>query len=220
MPRRCAARAPMVACQPSGFRARSPLLGAPLIQLHDLRNRPGTECKRRQPHGSREVVPWHPLPVHYFVWIRSQMRLRMRQPSLEYRADLVFHDAAGIGGRIAEVGKYAPQVTDFQPQLEPQPAPHGVGHDLVWGRMTAAGVGPYSRPGPLSQRPPGEQDASDVVEDVDREGEMHRRLGPVDLRLKALADRLAGGVDKNNEFFGGYPHGGQLALLAVGTREL
>jgi hypothetical protein len=49
---------------------------------------------------------------------------------------------------------------------------------------------------------------------------MHRRLGPVNLRLETLADRLAGAVDKDNEFFGGYAHGGQLALLAIGTREL
>src|SRR5215207_11278733 len=127
------ARKPMVACQPTGFRARSLLLGAPLIELRDLRNRPGTECKRRQAYGSCEVVPCYPLPVHDFVWIRSQAGLRMRQPRLAHGANLVFHDAAGIGGGIGEVGQYALQVTDLQPQLEPQPAPHGVGHDLVRG---------------------------------------------------------------------------------------
>ena len=86
--------------------------------------------------------------------------------------------------------------------------------------MTTAGVGPHSRPGALAQRPSGEQDTAEVVEDVDREGQMQRRLRPVGFCLGALADRLAGGVDKDNQFFGGYAHGGQWALLAVGTREL
>jgi len=42
----------------------------------------------------------------------------------------------------------------------------------------------------------------------------------MDVGLETLADRLASGVDEDNQLFGGYAHGGQLALLAVGTREL
>ena len=86
--------------------------------------------------------------------------------------------------------------------------------------MTTAGVGPHSRPGALAQCPPGEQDTTEVVEDVDRKGQMQRRLGPMDFCLEALPDRLAGGVDEDNQFFGRNAHGGQVALLAAGTREL
>ena len=86
--------------------------------------------------------------------------------------------------------------------------------------MTTTSVGPHSRPCALAQRPSGEQDTSEVVEDVDRKGEMQRRLGPMDFCLGGLPDRFARGVDEDNQFFGGYAHGGQVALLAVGTREL
>ena len=85
--------------------------------------------------------------------------------------------------------------------------------------MTSARVGPHSGPRPLAQRSTGEQDAVEIGEDVDRKRQMQRRLDTVDVRLETLADRLAG-VIEDNKLIGGYAHRSQLALLAVGTREL
>ena len=86
--------------------------------------------------------------------------------------------------------------------------------------MTAARVGPHSRPRPLAQRPPGEQDAVEIVEDVDRKRQMQRRLDPMDVRLEALADRLTGVIDEDDKLIRGYARGSQRELLVVSTPEL
>src|ERR687898_534408 len=64
--------------------------------------------------------------------------------------------------------------------------------------MTAARVGPHPRPGALAQRPPGDQGLAAVVDHVQREGQVQRRVPAVHLAAGELPDRLVLGVQQDD----------------------
>jgi hypothetical protein len=114
-------------------------------------------------------------------------------------ADLVLDHTAGVDGAVTEVGQQQTQVAHLHSELLADAPTHGVLDRLAGPGVPAARVGPDAGPGPLRERPAGQEHPAGVVEQVHRERLVQRRVGAVHVEARRRAGGCAVVVQQDDQ---------------------